>query len=183
MFSQWSFSLSSPSEAPIVSVLLCLMLSQRSLKLASLKKIFYFLFGVGNFYSSSSLLIYLTVSSNRLLIFSSVFFIQFCLFLYVFWIFVILLIMFTEHLYDHYLEFFIYPDCLSPFHLVLLGIYLIPSFRTYSSVASFHLISCFYLYVFGKLVMFSDLGEVALGRRLATCPSNILPCGHQGYML
>ena len=57
------------------------------------------------------------------------------------------------------------------------------SFRTYSSVASFHLISCFYLYVFGKLVMFSDLGEVALGRRLATCPSNILPCGHQGYML
>ena len=34
--------------------------------------------------------------------------------------------MFTEHLYDHYLEFFIYPDCLSPFHVVLLEFYFIP---------------------------------------------------------
>ena len=46
-------------------------------------------------------------------------------------------------------------ECLSPFHLVFLGFYPVPS-----SVASFCLSCCLYFYVCGRIVQFLDLGEI-----------------------
>ena len=63
----------------------------------------------------------------------------------------------------------------SPFHLVfLLEIYLIPSIGTYS-VPSFFLIRYFYFYIFGRLVLFLDLGIVVFGRRQPMYPKRSLP--------
>ena len=75
-------------------------------------------------------------------------------------------------------------DCLSPIKLVLLlGFYLVTSFGTYCSVTSFCLICCFYFYVFGILLIFPYLREVALCRRHAMGHSSTLPSCHQSYML
>ena len=66
--------------------------------------------------------------------------------------------------------------CLFSLCLVLpLGLYLFPSFAPYSSVILFCLILCFYFYVVGKLVMFPDVGEVALYRLYHLGPSITLP--------
>lgn len=46
-------------------------------------------------------------------------------------------------------------ECLSPFHLVFLGFYPVPS-----SVASFCLSCCLYFYFCGRIVQFLDLGEI-----------------------
>ena len=89
---------------------------------------------------------------------------------------------FSDHLYDYYLELFM-GDYLSPLHLVLLMFYLVPSFGTYSSLVSFCLILCFYFCVFGRLVMFPDLGEVAFYKVHPMHPSSSLPSRHQIYML
>lgn len=43
--------------------------------------------------------------------------------------------------------------------------YLFSLFRTYFSVTSFCLIDCYFYYVLGSLVMFSNLGEMAFRRR------------------
>ena len=57
-------------------------------------------------------------------------------------------------------------ECLSPLHLVLLlEFYLVSLFWAWSSVISFCLIFCFYFCVFGRLVMFSNLEDVAFCRR------------------
>ena len=78
---------------------------------------------------------------------------------------------FVKHLYDCYLELY-WEDCLSPLHLVLLlGFYLVPRFGTYSAVASFCLILCFYFYVFGRLVTLHNLGEVAYVEDILWGPS------------
>ena len=62
---------------------------------------------------------------------------------------------------------FLWVDFLSPLLLVLpLRFYLVPSFGTYSSVASFCLILWVYYCTVGGLVMFLDLAEVALFRSL-----------------
>ena len=115
---------------------------------------------------SFGLLIYSSISANRLWIPSNVFFIPGivfssydCLFLY-FVIFAEVLTVFiyyseiSEHLYDNYLDygnFFLwidFMDRLSSFCLVLsLRFCFIPLFGTYSSVSSFCLILCVYFYI------------------------------------
>ena len=52
---------------------------------------------------------------------------------------------------------FLWVDFLSSLLLVLLRFYLVPSFGTYSSVASFCLILWVNYYIVGWLVMFFDL--------------------------
>ena len=52
----------------------------------------------------------------------------------------------------------------------------------YFSVTSIRLIHCLYFCVFGRLVIFPDLGEVALCGKGPTWPSSILPSNHQSYM-
>ena len=70
----------------------------------------------------------------------------------------------------------------SLYFILHLGFYRIPSFGTYSSVASLCLICCFYFYVFSKLVKFLNLGEVTFCRRCPMCPSRALLSDHQSYM-
>ena len=75
-------------------------------------------------------------------------------------------------------------DFLSPLPIVLLlRFYLVLSFGAYSSVASFCLIPWVYYCIFGGLVIFPDLGEVALFRRLLMGLSSILQSGHQSRIL
>ena len=145
----------------IMQILVCLMLSQKPLKWYSLKKkttLFYSAWVISTTLSFR-LLIYSSISANRLWIPSNVFFtpgIVFfsydCLFLY-FVIFAEVLTVFiyyspeiSEHLYDDYLELFM--DRLSSLRLVLsLRFCFIPLFGTYSSVSSFCLIICVYFYI------------------------------------
>ena len=145
-------------------------------------KKFFFLFGLGNFYSSSSLLIYLTVSSNLLLIFSSVFFIQ-LLFVPLY----CLSLCYTSH-HVHWASLWLLSWIL---YLLRLLISISPSSSRilfYSLVwnlflcSSFCLILCVYFYVLGRLVTFSILGELSLCRR-PMGPSSTLPSGHQNWML
>ena len=69
----------------------------------------------------------------------------------------------------------------SPFHLVfLLGFDLIPSIGTYFSVPSFFLIVSFYFYIFGRLVLFLDLGVMVFGRRQSMYPRSPLSSCHRG---
>lgn len=71
-------------------------------------------------------------------------------------------------------------DCL--FHLVsFLGFYLVPSFET-CSITSFCLIFCFHLYLFGRLVIFPNLGEVTFYRKCPMHCNSTLPFIHQSYM-
>ena len=101
--------------------------------------------------------------------------------LYVFWLFSKLSTGFIqsssefyEHLYSsNYLELFIR----YVLHLVLLGFHLVPSFGKCPSVSSFCPICWLYLYVFGSLFMFPDLGEMAFCRRHPLCPTRSLPSG------
>ena len=177
----------------IVQMLVCLMLSQKSLKWYSLKnktKHFSFLFSLGDFYYSFILLICYSISANWLWITSNVFFtlgIVFfsydCLFLY-FVIFAKVLTVFiyyspeiSEHLYDHYLELFM--DRLSSLCLVLsLRFCFIPLFGTYSSVSSFCLILCVYFCIEGSFVTCPKLREVAVWRR-PVVTSSTAPPGQQ----
>ena len=66
---------------------------------------------------------------------------------------------------------------------VLLGFNLVSSFGAYVSISSFCIICCFYSYVFGRLVTFPDLGEVALCRKYPTGCGSALPSGHWNYMV
>ena len=57
------------------------------------------------------------------------------------------------------------------------------SFGRYFSVFSFCLICWFYFYVFGRFVLFSDLGEVVFHRRCLMYPSSTLTSYHQSSVL
>ena len=61
---------------------------------------------------------------------------------------------FLDRLYNYYLEFSQINFLSSP-HLVLVWLYLFPSFETCSSGTSFCLTCCFYFYVSGRSVTFS----------------------------
>ena len=171
---------SSPSWTPIMQIVVHLMLSQRSLKLSL------FLFILFSFCSATEVSITLSSSSlthssesfSLLLIPSSVFFHLVMLFFISIW----LLFIFSNSVKNFYLLalcfYGILPsfviiwtpsqvDCLSPYHLVLLGFYLVPSSEICSSAASLCLSFCLHVYVCGRLVTFLDLGEVAFCRR---CP-------------
>ena len=118
-------SFSSHSGTPIMRMLLCLMLSQRSLKLFPFFKILCSFFCLAKTVSttlSSTLLICSYVSSNLLLIHSSLIFSSFIIFFISVWFFFIFsnsfLLLFSlcsstfcpelfEHLYDHHHECFI----------------------------------------------------------------------------
>ena len=62
-----------------------------------------------------------------------------------------------------------------------MGFYLVHSFGTYTSVASYSPI--LFLFLFITEVGYVSLGEVALGRRHPMGPSSTFPSGHQSYML
>ena len=141
---------------------------------------------------SSNLLIYSSVLSNLLLIPSSVFLISVILFFCSVWLFFLFSNFHCAYPFFfqvHWASFCSLPrtlhriDCLSPLCLVLLGFYIIPFLGTYFFVISFYLILCVYLYVLGRMHMFSDLAEVALCRRCPRGPSSTLPSDNQSYMI
>ena len=67
----------------------------------------------------------------------------------------------------------------SPFCLVvLLRFYFVPLSETYSFAVSVCLNFYLYFYVYGRLVMFLVLGELALCRGCPMCSSSSLPCHH-----
>ena len=140
---------------------------------------------------SYSLLIHSSVSNSVLLIPFSVFLFQiFCsstLFAFsLYFLFVKLLTLsihsspeYIEQLCHHGLEVFNHLDCLSLLHLVLMKLYLLSLFWTYSFVASFCLTFHFYLYVLGMSITFPSFLVVASSRRY---PSSTLSSGHQSPM-
>ena len=171
-----SLSLSPPSGTPIMQMLVHLMLSQRALKLSP----FFFFFCSDSVIStnlSSSFVICFSVSSDLLLIPYSVFYISVIVcsslwfFLYMFLNSLLRTFnssLCSSSLFPSSLNIFMiitpwtlyWVDCLSPLYFVL-AFYLVPLFGTYFSVASFVLICCFYSYLFGWLVIFPNLGDVA----------------------
>ena len=90
-----------------------------------------------------------------------------------------ILIQLSKYLYNHYLNSLLGRLLISTF-LSSSGVYLVPSFGPYSSVASF-MILWFYFYVLGRLFTFPDLGEVALCSRHPMDPCSTLPSDHQSY--
>ena len=169
-------------------MLVCLMLSQRSLKLSS------FLFTLFSFFCSVSV-ISTTLSSSLPNCFSHIIYCWFFL-MYFYLIYcvldlcLVLLYIFSLLKTSNFslCSFILLLSSLNIFMIItlnsLLGrlpvstslssssrIYIFSSFGTYSSVALFCRICCFYFYVFGKLVVFPDLWEVAFCRRCPMCPS------------
>lgn len=139
----------------------------------------------------SSLLICSSVSSNLfwfLLVYFLISIIVFfsCLVLHVFSLLSFLLcssiplqMMLSEHLYNHYLEFLMV-DCSTPLCLVFFWGFTLFLHLEHTSFASFCITLCFCFYVLGRLVMFLNLGEVAL---IAMWLSSTLSSGYQSYML
>lgn len=74
-------------------------------------------------------------------------------------------------------------DCLSPFHLVIFLRFVLFLHLKQSSVFSFCLILCVYLFVFDRSITFPDLGEVALCKRCPVGPTLMLPSVYQIQML
>ena len=60
----------------------------------------------------------------------------------------------TVHLYNYYLELFIGIFLSSLYLVLLLRLYPVPSFGTYSFAAWFCLVLCVYLYILGSLLHF-----------------------------
>ena len=70
-------------------------------------------------------------------------------------------------------------DFLSPLHLVIFPeFYLVPSFGICSSVVSFYLVCCCYLYVSRMLIMFLNFGEMTFCRKYPMYPNSAFLFGH-----
>lgn len=89
---------------------------------------------------------------------------------------------FFDHLYSHYPELS-WVNCLSPLHFILLlELYIVPSFGTCSSVTSFCLNSSFCFYLSGTLVL-SQPWRSGFFRRHPMGPKSTLPSSPKLYVL
>lgn len=162
-------------------MLVCLMLSQRSLRVPLLFKILFFFSALSSITLSSSSVIYSSALSSLLLNPSAVFFSSVIVFFHSvtsIWYFLIFSISveiltvihpffhskFGEHPYDQYFESFI--NKIADLHVIkifFLKFCFVLLFKTYCCISSFCLTLCTCFYVLGKSATSANLEGVALG--------------------